>query len=83
MTRNEAQTERFQADHPGGKVLQNVGRSVGLPRFRNTNRDKPLYKKRANRLARRAGFMDVEHMLIFQQMLYAAQAKWEAANGGA
>jgi hypothetical protein len=46
--------------------------------FRNTNRPKPLYKRRANRLARKAGFQDHAHLTVF----LALMAKHRAAKAG-
>lgn len=76
MTRNEEQSARFQAEP--SHTVRSVGRSVGLPMFRNTNRPKPLYKRRANRLARKAGFQDHAHLTVF----LALMAKHRAAKAG-
>ena len=64
-------------DEPAHKV-RTVGRSVGLPAFRNTNRPKPLYKRKANALARRRGFRDLLHMELFTAMIANLNKKEQA-----
>ena len=69
-------------DEPPHRV-RSVGNSVGLPAFRNTNRPKPEYLRKANRRARRLGFDSMAHMLIFKTLITAAMAKrQEEENAG-
>lgn len=41
---------------------------LGLPPFRNTNRAAPKYKRKLDRLARKAGFMNHAHRVMFLQL---------------
>ena len=59
-------------------LVRTVGNGVGLPAFRNTNRPKPLYKRKANALARRRGFRDALHMELFTEMMAQRLAQREA-----
>lgn len=53
-------------------------RCLGLPKFKNTNRDDPKYIKRANRKARRYGFTSAEAMVATLGFLKRAEASLKA-----
>jgi hypothetical protein len=52
------------------------GNSVGLAPFKNTNRKDAKYTRRANRLARSKGFVDMQAMTdFFLRTVLPAQVK--------
>jgi hypothetical protein len=59
--------------------MRSIGNAVGLKPFRNTNRNKPLYLRKKNRIARKHGFMDAAHQAIFLTLLAADKLKKESA----
>ncbi len=77
----EPYQEKVYYDEPP-HVVRSVGNSVGVPAGRNTNRVGAKYKRKANRIARRLGFVDATHRAVFTAMIVAAHAKKQEEGNG-
>jgi len=53
--------------------MRSIGNCVGVPAFKNTNRARPAYRKKKDRIARRNGFASAAHQAIFLSMIANAQ----------
>lgn len=63
-------------------MLMKIGNAVGLPPFRNTNRLDAKYTRKANKKAKRMGFVDATHRATFTAMLAAAALRRQEAESG-
>jgi hypothetical protein len=61
-------------------VLRSIGNAVGTPPFKNTNRTTAKYTRKADKKARRMGFVNAIHRATFTAMLAGRMAQRQEAQ---
>jgi hypothetical protein len=60
--------------------MRSIGNAVGTHPFKNTNRTTAKYTRKADKKARRLGFVNAAHRALFTAMMVANHAKRQEAQ---